>query len=111
MSSVEVPMASSSSTPSSRAESESERLPAPSASRRCLSAPRALRSVCAPPANARSLPPCTDHKIPTDRGWRIDVPLPDVDEADCITHRVYAASDLVAGVALDRVNLAVRVDT
>src|SRR3954447_8306769 len=110
MSSVDVPIASSSSTPSSRAESDSERSSASAwGSRRVLSEPRAWRSPRVRPGKVRS-EPCTEDNIPTDVPWRIRTGhSAHADEADGVAGRVYAARHLIARVALDGVNLPVRV--
>src|SRR5205085_9284838 len=54
--------------------------------------------------------PCTEDNIPTDVPWRLRTrPLAHADEADGVAGRVYAARHLIARVALDGVNLPVRV--
>src|SRR5438067_7338476 len=110
MSSVDVPIASSSSTPSSRAESDSERTSLSALESRCaLSEPRARCSPRTRPGKVRS-EPCTEDNIPTDVPWRIRTGhSAHADEADGVAGRVYAARHLIARVALDGVDLPVRV--
>src|SRR5207248_8641573 len=110
MSSVDVPTASSSSTPSSRAESDSERTSASAWESRCvLSEPRARCSPRTRPGKVRS-EPCTEDNIQTDVPWRIRTrQSAHADEADGVAGRVDAARHLIARVALNGVNLPVRV--